>query len=386
MMKYYEKNLKTKKTEYREGITLIALVITIIILLILASVAIQLAFGEQGLIKKSKDGEKLNTYAELIERSKAEIASISIGKVIDGDTSFSFSEVYSLPFFVNNYDIVGNDIVKKGKTEPIISKTDYEELLKPSNVSGAGSTPSTPSTPTTPVLPPTPTVPASSTPQMYMISNKERFVAGKGIAGSNITVTMPDGTDKTTTVNISGEWSVFTGYLAIGDVVKVKQQENGKDYSAEVVQTVAQARNVVVGSNQLKFNIKTTVPVRVFMVFKGAGAGTTMNLLGGSLSVAGGVGIYHGGEFKFIGAGNGTDYNVGVSGGLYRITVQPINAGDTITSETTQLTITDFGDIQGDIELENVTSVQGTPTSSTNTGKVTIKYLNGPVKVYDLNS
>lgn len=386
MMKYYEKNLKTKKAEYREGITLIALVITIIILLILASVAIQLAFGEQGLIKKSKDGEKLNTYAELIERSKAEIASISIGKVIDGDTSFSFSEVYSLPFFVNNYDIVGNDIVKKGKTEPIISKIDYEELLKPSNVSGAGSTPSTPSTPTTPVLPPTPTVPVSSAPQMYVISNKERFVAGKGIVGSNITVTMPDGTDKTTTVNTSGEWSVFTGYLAIGDVVKVKQQENGKDYSAEVIQTVAQARNVVVGSNQLKFNIKTTVPVRVFMVFKGAGAGTTMNLLGGSLSVAGGVGIYHGGEFKFIGAGNGTDYNVGVSGGLYRITVQPINAGDTITSETTQLTITDFGDIQGDIELENVTSIQGTPTSSTNTGKVTIKYLNGPVKVYDLNS
>lgn len=383
MMKYYEKNLKTKKAEYREGITLIALVVTIIILLILASVAIKLAFGEQGLIKKSKDGEKLNTYAELIERSKAEIASISIGKVIDGDTSFSFSEVYSLPFFVNNYDIVGNDIVKKGKTEPIISKTDYEELLKPSNVSGAGSTPSTP---TTPVLPPPPTVPVSSAPQMYVISNKERFVAGKGVAGSNITVTMPDGTDKTTTVNTSGEWSIFTGYLAIGDVVKVKQQENGKDYSAEVVQTVAQARNVVVGSNQLKFNIKTTVPVRVFMVFKGAGAGTTMNLLGGSLSVAGGVGIYHGGEFKFIGAGNGTDYNVGVSGGLYRITVQPINEGDTITSETTQLTITDFGDIQGDIELENVTSVQGTPTSSTNTGKVTIKYLNGPVKVYDLNS
>lgn len=386
MMKYYEKNLKTKKAEYREGITLIALVVTIIILLILASVAIQLAFGEQDLIKKSKDGEKLNTYAELIERSKAEIASISIGKVIDGDTSFSFNEVYSLPFFVNNYDIVGNDIVKKGKTEPIISKTDYEELLKPSNVSGAGSTPSTPTTPPTPVLPPTPTVPVSSAPQMYVISNKERFVAGKGIVGSNITVTMPDGTDKTTTVNTSGEWSVFTGYLAIGDVVKVKQQENGKDYSSEVVQTVAQARNVVVGSNQLKFNIKTTVPVRVFMVFKGAGAGTTMNLLGGSLSVAGGVGIYHGGEFKFIGAGNGTDYNVGVSGGLYRITVQPINAGDTITSETTQLTITDFGDIQGDIELENVTSIQGTPTSSTNTGKVTIKYLNGPVKVYDLNS
>ncbi len=379
-MDYYNKN---RKKYYKKGITLIALVITIIILLILASVAIQLAFGEQGLIKKSKDGEKQNTYAELIEKSKTEIASISIGKVIDGDTSFSFSEVYSLPFFVNNYDIVGNDIVKKGKNEPIISKSDYEALLQPSFVGASGAAGSTPSTPG---VPSTPTVPVSSAPTMYVISNKERFVAGKGITGATITLTMPDGSLKNTTVDSSGEWSIFTGYLGIGDVIKVKQIENGLGESPEITQTVVQSRNVVVGSNQLKFNIKTTVPVRVFMVFKGAGAGTTMNVLAGSLNVAGGVGIYHGGEFNFIGAGNGTDYTMGVSGGLYRITVQPINAGDTITSETTQLTITDFGDIQGDMELENVTSVQGTPTSSTNTGKVTIKYLNGPVKVYNLNN
>ena len=38
------------------GITLVALVITVIILLILAGVALSLVIGENGLIKKSKEG------------------------------------------------------------------------------------------------------------------------------------------------------------------------------------------------------------------------------------------------------------------------------------------------------------------------------------------
>ena len=72
----------------------------------------------------------------------------------------------------------------------------------------------------------------------------------------------------------------------------------------------------------------------------------------------------------------GSDTNVGVSGGLYRITMIPINPSDQITPETSQFIIKKFGDIQGNLELENVTEIQGTPSSSTNTGRVTIKYLN----------
>lgn len=67
-----------------------------------------------------------------------------------------------------------------------------------------------------------------------------------------------------------------------------------------------------------------------------------------------------------------------MSGGLYRITMVPINPSDQITPETSQFIIKKFGDIQGNLELENVTEIQGTPSSSTNTGKVTIKYLNRP--------
>ena len=67
-----------------------------------------------------------------------------------------------------------------------------------------------------------------------------------------------------------------------------------------------------------------------------------------------------------------------MSGGLYRITMVPINPSDQITPETSQFIIKKFGDIQGNLELENVTEIKDTPSSSTNTGRVTIKYLNRP--------
>ena len=53
-----------------KGITLIALVITIIILLILAAVAIQLALGDNGLITRAQSGKKEQTTAEAVDQFK----------------------------------------------------------------------------------------------------------------------------------------------------------------------------------------------------------------------------------------------------------------------------------------------------------------------------
>ena len=53
-----------------KGITLIALVITIIILLILAAVAIQLALGDNGLITRAQSGKKEQTTAESVDQFK----------------------------------------------------------------------------------------------------------------------------------------------------------------------------------------------------------------------------------------------------------------------------------------------------------------------------
>lgn len=260
-----------------------------------------------GLITKSKEGEKKNTYAQLIETSKTEVADLAFDKTINGNNNFDFNDIYSKPFFTNNYDIIGDNIVKKNTNTPIISKADYEKLLKPSFNNSSTSTvstpstpsPSTPSTPTpsiptpTPSTPSTPTpppsIPNSNKPQMYVISNRDRYITGKGIAGAKIEVTLPNGTVYNTTVSNNGDWNVVTNYLAVGSTVKAIQKENGKNNSEASVQTVVQAQDLVIGNNQLEFNVKTTVPVRVFIIFKGSSLGASMNMLGGNINVAGGT-------------------------------------------------------------------------------------------------
>ena len=54
----------------KKGITLIALVITIIILLILAAVAIRLALGENGWIGRAQSGQEKQSTAEAAEKFK----------------------------------------------------------------------------------------------------------------------------------------------------------------------------------------------------------------------------------------------------------------------------------------------------------------------------
>lgn len=239
-----------------------------------------------GLIAKSKEGEKKNTYAQLIETSKTEVADLAFDKTINGNNNFDFNDIYSKPFFTNNYDIVNGNIVKKNTNTPIISKSDYENLLKPHFNTNNTSTPSTPSTPSPT---PPPSVPTSTKPQMYVISNRDRYITGKGVANSEIKVTLPDGTISSTTVSSNGDWNIVTPYLAVGSTVTAIQKENGKNDSEASIQTVVQAQDLVIGNNQLEFNVKTTVPVRVFIIFKGSSLGASMNMLGGNINVAGGT-------------------------------------------------------------------------------------------------
>lgn len=73
-----------KRLHKRNGITLIALVITIIVLIILAGVSISLVLGENGIITKSKQGKKqmqIAEYIEKVELSRAEIITEKLGDV-----------------------------------------------------------------------------------------------------------------------------------------------------------------------------------------------------------------------------------------------------------------------------------------------------------------
>ena len=51
----------------KRGVTLLALVITIVIMLLLAAIVIQMALGENGLVAKSIQARKKQAKAELYE-------------------------------------------------------------------------------------------------------------------------------------------------------------------------------------------------------------------------------------------------------------------------------------------------------------------------------
>ena len=66
-----------KKQE--RGITLIALVITIIVLLILAGISIAMLTGENGILTKADSAQKETKRQEIIERAKLDILEYEAG-------------------------------------------------------------------------------------------------------------------------------------------------------------------------------------------------------------------------------------------------------------------------------------------------------------------
>ena len=80
-------NIKKKflKSSNREkGITLVALVITIVILIILATVAIQFAFGENGLINRAQDAKNYQANADAEENQLYKDAETAINEALGG--------------------------------------------------------------------------------------------------------------------------------------------------------------------------------------------------------------------------------------------------------------------------------------------------------------
>ncbi len=73
----------------QKGITLIALVITIIVLLILAGVTIAMLTGENGILNQATTARDTNTKAEIEERINIELNAM-YSKALAGSASFEF--------------------------------------------------------------------------------------------------------------------------------------------------------------------------------------------------------------------------------------------------------------------------------------------------------
>ena len=115
-----------KKRKKKNAITLLALVITIVIMLLLAGVAIQMTFGENGLIAKSVQAQKEQAKAELYDNAKLDYLSIKTNAISKNNPNPEVEEVLSDTNFLSKYNIVGDNITNKNG-EVIDTK---ENLLK----------------------------------------------------------------------------------------------------------------------------------------------------------------------------------------------------------------------------------------------------------------
>ena len=138
-----------KNRKNKNAITLIALVITIVIMLLLAGVAIQMTMGENGLIAKSGQAQKEQVKAELYDTAKLSYMSLNAKALENGQPSPNAELALSTTEFTNKYNIVGDDITDK-KGNVIETKANVLNVLQ-GTVAG-GFSPGTSTGTTTPAV------------------------------------------------------------------------------------------------------------------------------------------------------------------------------------------------------------------------------------------
>lgn len=118
----------------QNGITLIALVITIIVLLILAGVAINAVVGDNGVIGKTQMSSEAHQKAELIERIQMEIAAKEVQKMAELDkiTQSDIEEILKIYGIVNINEEDGTikSFTPTGKNYEILIEEVYDGTLK----------------------------------------------------------------------------------------------------------------------------------------------------------------------------------------------------------------------------------------------------------------
>lgn len=101
-----------KRIKRKNAITLIALVITIIVMLLMAGVAIQMAMGENGLIVKSIQSQKDQVKSELYDTAKLSYISLNSKALESGLASPQAELVFSTTEFASKYNVIENDITE----------------------------------------------------------------------------------------------------------------------------------------------------------------------------------------------------------------------------------------------------------------------------------
>ncbi len=89
LKKHDNASFKTKRLNLKssKGITLIALVITIVVLLILAGVTIMMLFGENGIIAKAEKAKEETNQKTESDQEKFKNLTDKMNSILDGSSS-----------------------------------------------------------------------------------------------------------------------------------------------------------------------------------------------------------------------------------------------------------------------------------------------------------
>ena len=98
---------------YNKGITLIALVITIVIMLLLAGIALQITFGDNGLVIKANKAKLEQKKEELYEKSKLIYLSLNTKQKLENDNKVNYQLIFSDSEFLKEYNILEENITDK---------------------------------------------------------------------------------------------------------------------------------------------------------------------------------------------------------------------------------------------------------------------------------
>ena len=154
-----------KKVKKKNAITLLALVLTIVIMLLLAGIVIQMTLGENGLIAKSTQAQKEQAKAELYDTAKQSYTRLSLQAVENKMPKPDVEEVLTTEEFTAKYNVVGGNITDK-KGTVIDTKEAVLEMLKIKYIAPISELEEEENTPATPEeTTPTPT-PEETTPQV----------------------------------------------------------------------------------------------------------------------------------------------------------------------------------------------------------------------------
>ena len=118
--------MKNKELKSRKGITLIALVVTIVILLILAGITINLVLSEDGIIKRAQGAAEAQKQAEESDKQALESLDAQIDSLVGGTTG------------KNTYEI-GEEVTVGGENFYVLEESaETVTLLAKYNLNAAG--------------------------------------------------------------------------------------------------------------------------------------------------------------------------------------------------------------------------------------------------------